>query len=205
MNRRTTFKQLLAILAWGVWGGIAQAGAPEVKAINPPQPSGTSSQIEVLEFFSYACPHCYTLDPKLRKWEATLKSDVVVKRVPVSFGRSSWAALGRIYTTLEAMKLADKFGPAVFEAVQQGQVKLHDEKIRNEWLAKTGIDVKTFNDTWRSFGVESLSRRYEQLAVSYKIDGVPTLAVNGKFKVVGDDDETLKAVDGLIQKARTGK
>lgn len=204
MNRRTTFKQLLVILTWGVLGGVAQA-APEVKAINPPQPSGTSSQIEVLEFFSYACSHCYALDPKLRKWEATLKSDVVVKRVPVSFGRSSWAALGRIYTTLEAMKLADKFGPAVFEAVQQGQVKLHDEKIRNEWLVKTGIDVKTFNDTWRSFGVESLSRRYEQLAVSYKIDGVPTLAVNGKFKVVGDDDETLKAVDGLIQNARSGK
>ncbi|MBK9393346.1 MAG: thiol:disulfide interchange protein DsbA/DsbL [Uliginosibacterium sp.] len=204
MTRRNSLKQLLVVLALGFLGS-AQAAAPEIKTINPPQPSGTSSQIEVLEFFSYACSHCYSLDPKLRKWEAAQKSDVVVKRVPVSFGRASWAALGRIYTTLEAMKLADKFGPAVFDAIQQGQVKLQDEKTRNEWLVKTGIDVKAFNDTWRSFGVESLSRRYEQLAVSYKIDGVPTLAVNGKFKVVGDDDETLKAVDSLIQKARNGK
>jgi len=204
MSRRALIKRTLFVLGMLVTG-FAQAAAPEIKQISPPQPAGASGQIEILEFFSYGCPHCANLDPVLRKWEGSQKKDVVLKRIPVSFGRPAWAALARVYTTLEAMKLAEKYGPAVFDAVQKNQVRLDDEKTRNEWLAKSGIDVKTFNDTWRSFGVDSLSKRYEQLSVSYKIDAVPSISVNGKFKVVGEDEETLKAVDSLIVKVRTGK
>jgi thiol:disulfide interchange protein DsbA len=192
MSRRKGIKQVLA-----------QQQGPQ--PISPQQPTSSPGQIEVIEFFSYGCPHCYNLDPHLRKWEASLKKDVAFKRVPVSFGRADWASLARIYTTLEAMKLAEKLSPLVFDAIQKDRVRLDDEKTRNDWLAKNSVDVKTFNDTWRSFGVDSLSKRYEQMAVSFKITGVPTLAVNGKFKVDGEGDDTLKTADALIAKERAGK
>ncbi|WP_018610660.1 thiol:disulfide interchange protein DsbA/DsbL [Uliginosibacterium gangwonense] len=205
MKRRSIFKGLLATLAFTAVGSVWAEG-PEIGPISPAQaPSTGPGQVEVLEFFSYGCPHCANLDPFLRKWEQSLKKDVVVKRVPVSFGRPSWAALGRIYTTLDAMRLADKFGPQVFEAVQRSRVRLDDEKARNEWLAKVGIDVKTFNDTWRSFGVDTTTRRYEQLAVAYKIESVPTLTVQGRTRVTGEGPDAIKAVDDLIAKARSGK
>ena len=181
------------------------AAQPSVATLSPAQPGGAGGKIEVLVFFSYACSHCNKLDPVLEKWLKSQKDDVVFRRVPVSFGRASWANLARMYTTLDAMKLAGKHNPAVFDAIHKGQVRLDDEKTRNEWLAKSGVNVKAFNDTWRSFGVESLSRRNEQLVMAYKINGVPALAINGKYVVLGDDSDTLKAVDSLIAKERSAK
>lgn len=204
MKRRSVFKGMLAVLALSSMA-LAHAEGPEVQPVSPPQATSSPGQIEVLEFFSYGCPHCANLDPFLVKWQKGLKKDVVLKRVPVSFGRSSWAVLARLYTTLDVMKQSERLDQAVFQAVQRDHVRLDDEKERNAWLAKNGVDVKAFNDTWRSFGVDSLTRRYEQMSVSYKIDGVPTMVVQGRNKVTGEGQETLTVVDDLIAKARAGK
>lgn len=206
MNRRSSFKLLAgAVLfcAAGVAG--AQGQAPAYTNINPQQQGGSNGQIEVMEFFSYGCPHCFNFDPILTKWTAAQKKDISFVRVPVSFGRPEWQALGRLHITLKAMGLSDKLDPLVFSAYHNDRVKLGDEKIRNEWLTKQGVDVKKFNDTWRSFGVDSQAKRAEQLSANYRIQGVPSLAINGRFLVEGEGDQSLKTVDELIQRIRSGK
>ena len=170
MNRRNTLK-LFAGAALVCATGLVNAQGPAFTTLNPAQPGGTNGQIEVIEFFSYACPHCYNFDPLLAKWRAGQKKDIVFQRVPVSFGRPEWAALGRLNITLNAMGLSDKLDPKVFDAYHKDRVKLEDEKTRNDWLAKQGVDVKKFNDTWRSFGVDSLAKRAEMLSASYKVQG----------------------------------
>jgi thiol:disulfide interchange protein DsbA len=202
MQRRSTLNVLLAGL---LAGASLIAHAEGVKELSPPQPTLPAGQIEVIEFFSYGCPHCSNFEPLLVKWRAQQKPDVVVKKVPVSFGRAEWAALGRLYITLSALGQADNLTPAVFEAVHKDRIRLEDEKVRNDWLAKKGVDVKKFNDTWRSFSVDAQYKRAEQMSVSYKVMSVPNLVVAGTYLVEGGDPAGLSTVDGLIAKVRAGK
>lgn len=202
MQGRSFIKTLVAgvVLALGAFAVHAQQSA--FQPVNPPQPGGNNGQIEVIEFFSYGCPHCSEFEPQLSKWRAEQKKDVVFKRVPVSFGNPAWTTLSRVSITLNILGLSDKLDSAVFDAVQRGRVNLGDEKIRNEWLVKQGVDVKAFNNTWNSFSVDSQAKRAEQQTAAYKIMGVPSLTVNGKYVVEGGDPKSLQTVSTLINKER---
>ncbi|MBS1208315.1 MAG: oxidoreductase [Proteobacteria bacterium] len=204
MQRRHLLKLVAATALLALGSLTAQAQQPAYQAVNPPQPGGINGQIEVIEFFSYACPHCDHFDPMLAKWRGEQAKDVVFKRVPVSFGRPEWAALGRLYLTLNTLGLSDKLDRAVFDAVQRGNVRLDDEKTRNEWLTKQGVDVRKFNDTWRSFSVDSLAKRAEQQSAAYKVMGVPSLAINGKFILEGGDPQALQTASSLVSRERKG-
>jgi len=117
--------------------------------ITPAQPTEDASKIEVVEFFSYGCPHCADFNPLLHAWAAKQQGDVVVKK---------------------------------------------------------GVDAKKFSETFNSFGVMSKVKRGDQMAQAYKIQGVPALAVEGKFLIGGKDfNDTLAIADSLITKARSEK
>lgn len=181
---------------------VANAQTADYKLIKPAQPGGQNGQIEVIEFFSYECPHCSEFEPILEKWLPRLGKDVVFKRVPVSFGRSDWAQLARIYLTLNAMGLSDKLNGDVFRAIHVDRINMTNESSRNAWLSKHGVDVRKFDDTMRSFSVDAMSKRAEQQSEEYKIMAVPSLTVNGKYLVEGGSPQELKVVDSLIAKER---
>lgn len=183
----------------------ASAQTSDYQLVKPPQPGGQNGQIEVLEFFSYGCPHCNDFDPHLAKWRAEQPKDVVFKRVPVSFGRPEWDAFGRIYLTLNAMGLSDKLDSAVFRAVHVEHIQLDQEKARNEWLTKQGVDVRKFDDTMRSFSVNAQSKRADQQIEAYKIMAVPSMVVNGKYMVEGGDPRSLATVSKLVAQERAAR
>ena len=68
------------------------------------------------------------------------------------------------------------------------------------------IEQKKFAEAFSSFGVMSQVKRGDQLAQAYKIQGVPALAIEGKYLVGGKDfNEQLAIADKLIAKARSEK
>ena len=77
--------------------------------IKNPQPVGSGKKIEVLEFFSYGCPHCRDLDPELVAWQKTIPADVEFRRVPVDYGREQWAVLAKAYYTYSSFGVTSKF------------------------------------------------------------------------------------------------
>src|SRR5207302_1422267 len=58
----------------------------DYRKIEPPQPTDSPGKIEVIEFFSYMCPHCKEFYPLVSTWEAKLPKNVVFRRVPAGFG-----------------------------------------------------------------------------------------------------------------------
>src|SRR5215210_8275536 len=82
----------LAFAAGGAWGQVA---GKDFQPINPPQPTETGNKIEVIEFFSYACPHCHTLESPLNAWLKRKPADVEFRRVPVIFN-DSWTPFAQI-------------------------------------------------------------------------------------------------------------
>lgn len=173
--------------------------------INPAQPTDTPDKIEVLEFFSYACPHCSDLNPHLVKWAARQPAGVVVHRVPVSFG-PFYQLMARLYYTLEAMGELSRLDAAVFTALHEKGLKLVDEKSIRDWLVDQGVDARKFSDAFNSFGVLSKTKRAQDIAELYKIRGVPSLAVDGRYMVVGQavksHEELLALTDKIIAKRR---
>jgi len=178
----------------------------EYTPITPAQPTEDASKIEVLEFFSYGCPHCADFNPLLTAWTAKLPADVVVRKVPITFGRAAWANIAKLYYTLEITGDLHRLEADVFKAIHVERVNLFEEKALTEWVVKKGVDPKKFAETFSSFGVMSKVKRGDQMAQAYKITGVPALAVEGKY-LVGDMgfNEKLAVADKLIAKARSEK
>jgi len=165
--------------------------------IIPAQMTDTPAKIEVIEFFSYGCPHCSDFHPIVGKWAATLPSDVIFKRVPVTFGRPPWASLARLFYALEATGDLAKLDSAVFDALHKAGSKLYDDKSIVAWVTAQGVDAKKFTEAYNSFAVVSKAKRADQLVQTYKIQGVPAMTVDGKYLVTGKELKGLAELPAL--------
>lgn len=210
MNRRVALKQLSALAALSAIGGTAwaqKAGAQPYQTLGAKVPSEITGKIEVIEFFSYGCPHCHDFEPLLNNWAKSLPGDVNFIKVPITFNRPEWTTLARIYYTLDAMGEASKHGPAVFAAIHEQKRQLQKEEVLLEWIGSI-TDAKRFTETWKSFGVQSRLQRATQLAAAYRVSGVPMMAVDGRYMVsattAGSHEAMLKTVNDLIARARSG-
>lgn len=184
----------------------AQTAGKDYTPIVPAQPTEDPAKVEVIEFFSYGCPHCSDFHQPIVAWAAKLPSDVVVRKVPITFGRAAWANAARLYYALEATGDLARLDGEVFKAIHGERVNLFEENAIKEWVARKGVDPKKFADAFTSFGVMSKVKRGDQMAQAYKISGVPALAVDGKYLVGGKDfGEALAITDKLIAKARSEK
>ena len=200
----------IAALAAAVCLAAASAAAlaqrPQYTLLNPPQPTD-SGKIEVIEFFWYACPHCYHLEPSVAAWQKAAPKDVVFKRVPAT--TANWATLASVYYTLEAMGILDQYHAKIFDAIHKQNINLSKSDLRDEWLAKQGIDVAKYREVEKSFSVTTKMQRAKQMTASYKIDSVPQLIVDGKYVVssesAGGQERMFQAVDQAVAAARKEK
>jgi thiol:disulfide interchange protein DsbA len=193
------------------WFAVTAAGAAdlvegkEYVRLRNPQPVETGKKIEVIEFFSYGCPHCSDLEPILQAWMQKLPPDVQFRRVPVMF-QQRWEALAKIYYTLDAMGDETRLSPEVFKAVHVNGVPLYQVKAFFYWAASHGLDRTRVAEVYGSFAVSSKFNRAKALAQAYNIQSVPTMIVDGKYLTASDRVGTHAAMppvlDALVAKAR---
>lgn len=210
----STFRGLLrgmavATFAAGLAVGATAQGLVEgtnYLRLKSPQPVETGKNIEVLEFFSYGCPHCGELEPHLQTWLKTKPADVTFRRVPVMF-QPRWENLARVYYTLDALGEESKLSPEVFSAIYSKGVPLWNEKDFLDWAASKGLDRKKVEDVYKSFAVVGKVNRAKQLAGAYNIQSTPTVIVDGTFitgseKLPQGHASMPAAIDAMVQKAR---
>ena len=169
------------------------------------QPVESGSKIEVIEFFSYACPHCAHFEPLLGPWLKKVPADVQFRRIPALF-KPGWPELARAYYTLETLCASERLSNSVFDAIHKNNVPLKDESLFFDWAAKQGLDKQKVAELYHSFGVNSRVARAKSQAQSYRIEGVPGVVIDGKFLVdignIGSYATALDVADTLIVKAR---
>jgi thiol:disulfide interchange protein DsbA len=210
LTRRDFNRFLLAGLAGAA---LPVAAAPlqqgrDYEPIQPPQPGESAGKIEVLEFFSYGCPHCKDFHPLVMAWAAKLPKDVSFKRVPVTFGRAAWRNLARLYHSLQATGDLVRLDTTVFRAIHEQRINLYTDKSISAWVQGQSVDAKRFAAAFESFTVNTQVARDEQLEKNYKVQGVPLLTVAGRYAVTGQAAkglaDLLPIADGLIGMARKG-
>jgi thiol:disulfide interchange protein DsbA len=187
----------LALLALAA-GAQAQDG---YEAVSPPVPTEVSDGVEVLEFFWYGCPHCYAFHPHVDAWAKRQPANVKFRMVAAPLN-PSWTMHSRAYYAAEVLGVLDKFHEPFFDAIHKGGKRMRKEDEIVAFASSLDIDGDAFRDALNSFATETRLRRALQLADAYRISGVPTVAVNGKYKTSGQRaggyPQMLKVMDKLI-------
>jgi thiol:disulfide interchange protein DsbA len=196
----------LAALALSSASAIDMVEGKQYTRIKNALPAEKGKKIEVIEFFSYGCPHCNDLEPFLQTWVKTVPADVQFVRVPVTF-QDRWIALAKVYYTLDAMGEGVRLSPDVFKAIHVSNLPLYQDKSFFDWAASKGLDRAKVAEIYGSFGIDSKLKRARVLAQDYNVQAVPTMIVDGRFMtsssvLSGGHSSVPAALDALIAKAR---
>jgi thiol:disulfide interchange protein DsbA len=190
---------LLAAVASTVAAATSSASATTINApalwqegvnytrIVPAQPTSVApGQVEVLEFFWYACPHCFSIDSLVETWKKTKPSYVSFSRVHVMWNEGN-RALARLYYTLESLGKLDQLHTEVFKEIHTNGNPLvvadpaETERMQAAFVKKFGVSESAFREKYHSFDVDNAMRKADELVQRYRVDGVPRFIVNGKY------------------------
>ncbi len=150
--------------------------------IPAPIATQTGDKIEVLEFFWYGCPHCFSFEPTLKKWKQKLPASVSFVRVPAPLN-PRWMPHTKAFYTLQSMGEGENHHEAIFSAMHVKKQKLFTKNAIADFLEQRGVNKQQFLSTFDSFAVEMRARQALQLGQQYKLSGVPMLTINGKYTI----------------------
>ncbi len=174
----------------------------------PTQPTvGGADKVEVAEFFMYGCPHCADFEPIINKWAEDMPANSRLLKMPVVW--NDFAMLhGRMFFTAEVLarngiiKDANAFHMSVFQEYHRRGNRLTSEGSIEKFFARFNVSAEDFNKTWNSFEVDQKLRVANDIMRRYKIDAVPTVVVNGKYRTgagsAGGYPEVLELIEELI-------
>jgi len=191
----------------------------EYVTLAQPQPvQAAGKKVEVIEFFMYHCPHCNALEPQFEQWVKKQGDNIVLRRIHIpAQGASDPEA--HLYLTLEAMGKVNEMHAKVFKAVHVDRVRLMRDDAIIDWATKNGLDRTAFMNAWNSFGVLTKLRQLNKIVADYKVEGAPTIVIDGKYQTapsivynsVKTTNEpqlfqaTLQVMDALVAKAAKTK
>ena len=209
MNRRefalTTTAACLAGLPTLLWaqGGPLVEGTDFKRVAQPlPVPEG---KVDVVEFFGYWCPHCSAFEPQLDAWVKKQPAQVVFRRMAVAFN-AAHEPLQRLYFAIELLGQVDALHRKVFAAIHLQKTRLNTDAEITEWLKTASADAAKISDAMKSFSVATKLRQSRTLSEGFKIDGVPTLGIQGRFmtspSIAGTAERALMVADTLIAQVR---
>jgi len=171
--------------------------------VDPPQQTATGDKVEVLEVFSYACPHCAHFQPYADQLKASLPAGAVFTYMPAVFN-ATWEPYARAYYTAESLGAVAETHQALFDALHRDHLPMRTIDDLSTFYAQHGVDKAKFVATANSFEVESKMQRSMEMVKAYNVDGTPTIIVNGKYRVTGASaggyPQLIELVDWLVQK-----
>jgi protein dithiol oxidoreductase (disulfide-forming) len=180
-------------------------------ALVPAQPTSVSpGKVEVMEVFWLACPHCYALEPHIRSWLKSKPSYVEFVRVPVMW-QPIHRAHARLFYTLDALGRQDLINKA-FDTIHQdvenrqpplfGNSDAETFQLQQQFAVQNGISADDFAKAYNSFSVNANLQRAEEITQRYHVEGVPLIAVNGKYTTdvgkAGSEDKLIELINDLV-------
>jgi thiol:disulfide interchange protein DsbA len=172
-----------------------------------PWPTESRGKLEVTEFFWYACAFCNAFEPVLKDWMKRQPSDVVLRKVHPAVNKG-WEPHSRLFYTLETMGKVEQLNDRVFFAMHSGGMSMDRRDEIANWAAGEGLDRARFLEVYDSREVSAKMDRATQMAKAFKLDGVPAIAVNGRWltapHMTGTRENSLRVVEYLLARERRG-
>lgn len=179
--------------------------------IEPPQATTTGDKIEVVEVFSYACPHCNEVAPMVQGMVKRLPANAQFVLLPAQFGFSAYETFAKGFYTAQALGLIEKSHEDLFRTIYvDKKIDIRSPTFASlaDFYSKYGVSAEDFTATSTSFAVKAKLKRNAELIKAYGIDGTPTFVVNGKYRISGTSaggyENVEKIVHYLIEKEAKG-
>lgn len=195
-------------------GGISTANATEryveryidgihYQAVEAPEANGNPNNDEVIEFFSYGCPHCWKLEPVVKSWLQKQGDQLKFTRVPATWN-SSFKILGRMHFALEALGLSESKGTKLFEYIHVERKPIQNKQQAQLFFNSIGVSPELFSKHFNGMETDTKMVEAETLFRAFKVSGVPAFVINGRYmtsvSMAGSEQEVFEVVDFLRQK-----
>lgn len=201
------FRRFLIVLFFSLpaWATAATLGTDYV-TLDRPVPADNRHGVEVVEVFSFACPHCFDLEPLLRTWIAQNRGKIHFVGVPV-VASPAGEPMARAFYAAQMLGKEWPYREALFNAIHKQFQDWRNPQTLLNAAQKAGIDRKRFEAMMNSFTVQSKVNRARQLTEAYGVTGVPTIIVGGQFRTSpaytsGDYKKMLAIVDDLVKQVK---
>jgi len=164
-----------------------------------------TDKIQVTEFFWYGCSHCFRFDPIVTNWQKTLADDVSFNHSP-SMWNAPMKLHARAYYAAVALDVLDQIHVPLFDAMNLEKKRLTSKADIAKIFEQQGVTAEEFDKAFDAFGTISKVTQADKRARSLRVSGVPSMVINGKYRVTAGMVETygemIKVVDFLIEKER---
>lgn len=150
-------------------------------------PKPVAGEPQVLEFFSFFCPHCYQFERIYHISDAVKKNlpaDTKVVKYHVDFlGGDFGPVVTHAWAVALALGVEDKVTAPVFDGIQKTQTITDAESLKAAFINAAGISSQEYDAAWNSFAVKALVAQQQKAASDVDLRGVPAMFVNGKYMV----------------------
>lgn len=169
-----------------------------------------AGKIEVTEIFWYGCPHCYSLEPVLKKYLAEEKPEYVFFRRVPGMLNASWNYHAKLYYIGQLLDSDGKKGvhEAIFNAVHQQRRRLQDDASVKQFLISLGITEAAIDAAMKSLELDSQLKAAASYNESSRAGSVPSIVVQGKYltspSMARGSARMLRLVNYLAEKEHSG-
>jgi thiol:disulfide interchange protein DsbA len=159
---------------------------------------------EVLEFFSFWCPHCFNSEPLVKEIKTKLADDVELNKVHVNFMRSTSAAIQddatKAMMVARELDKADDLNQAIFKYIHVSRSAITGLPDLKNIFVVNGVEPDEFDKMISSFGVKSRLNMNNKTIQEYKehVSSVPNFIVNGKYQATFTRDMDLDEMVDLV-------
>jgi thiol:disulfide interchange protein DsbA len=169
--------------------------------VAPVQPVELAGKVEVIEFFWYGCPHCFSFEPVLNEWVKKQSDQINFIRVPAVFSKR-WGRHAKAYFTAQALGVSEQLHVDFFNAIQVKKQRLETEDQLVKFFVAHGVNEQDFRNAYHSFLVDAKMRQAQSMGPRYGVTSVPTIIVNGKYRsnasIAGWQSNLLGVMDQLV-------
>ncbi len=173
--------------------------------LDNPTVTRNPSKVEVVEVFWFGCNHCYALESYIQPWKKNLPNDVDFWKSHITWNAQA-ETHARLFYSAKALGIEEKAIPAAFTAIWRERRNLLGNSEVEYFFKGFGIEKERYLSVSNSFGVNNAVKQANNRMRQWAVTGVPTIIVNGKYKVSGTREigtsKLLEVVDFLIEKER---
>ncbi|MCK5725984.1 MAG: thiol:disulfide interchange protein DsbA/DsbL [Thiotrichaceae bacterium] len=176
--------------------------------LSPPLNTSTEEgKIEVLELFWLGCPHCYSLEPAMKRFKDSKPDDVSFEQIPATLN-PSWFFHAKVFYTAKMLDPTASKGliHKLFVALHEKRIKINKPSEARELFLESGISAMQFNNTFNSMAMSAKMSHANLVSSGSQAQSVPTLIINGKYRTspysAGGEGNLLKILNMLIQRER---
>ncbi len=144
-------------------------------------PAAPTDRVNVVEVFSYGCPHCNAFQPYVNAWHEDMPDYVNFDRMPVAW--RNWVVLAKAYYAAEVLGILDESHQGFFRALHVERKPIRSEADIARFFAQYGVEEKAFADAMQSFAVDLKMRQANANVQKFGITATPSLVVNGKYRI----------------------